>query len=246
MLKKRIIITLTFYEGVLFRTKNFKPDYRYTKNFIDLWSADEIILIDVSKKKNSYLFLDIVQFFSRNCFVPISVGGGIKTKDQADLFFKKGADKVLLGSASIDNPEIIREISEQYGNQSIIQSLDLKKNYNNIYKVTKDSGQNFCDHDPEELCNSYLRYGAGEILINNVDNDGSLLGFDVELIKNFSNLLNCPVLVLGGAGKWEHIFEIFKKTSASAVCTQNIYHFTEESIKSAKQYLAKKKINIRV
>lgn len=246
MLKKRIIITLTFYDGVLFRTKNFKPDYRYTKNFIDFWSIDEIILINVSNNKNFDLFIDVIKFFSKNCFVPITVGGGIKDKRHADLFFRNGADKVLLGSSSIDNFKLICDISKQYGNQSIIQSLDLKKDSKNIYKVMKDSGMNICVHDPKKLCLDFLDNGVGEILINNIDNDGGLLGYDIELIKSFTETLNCPILVLGGAGKWEHIQDLFEKTSASAACTQNIYHFTEESILSAKKYLKEKKINIRV
>ena len=92
MLKKRIIISLTFLDGVLFRTKNFKPDYRYTKNFIDLWSIDELILIDISKKKFSIKFLDLIKFFSLNCFVPLSVGGGIKKLSDADIYFYYGVD----------------------------------------------------------------------------------------------------------------------------------------------------------
>jgi len=127
LLKKRIIITLTFLDGVLFRTKNFKPDYRYTKNFIDLWSIDELILIDISKKKFSKNFLELISFFSSNCFVPLSVGGGIKKVSDADLFFKYGADKIILGSNAIKEPKLINEISHKYGNQSIIQSIDCKK-----------------------------------------------------------------------------------------------------------------------
>ena len=142
MLKKRIIITLTFLDGVLFRTKNFKPDYRYTKNFIDLWSIDELILVDISKKKLSNKFIEIIKFFSSNCFVPISVGGGIKKLDDADVFFKSGADKIVLGTNSIKENDIIKQISKKYGNQSIIQSIDCKKilSKNREYTVMLNSG----------------------------------------------------------------------------------------------------------
>ena len=128
MLKKRIIITLTFLNGVLFRTKKFKPDYRYTKNFIDLWSIDELILIDISEKKFSKNFLDLIAFFSKNCFVPISVGGGIASIENADIFFKNGADKIVLGSNAINKKNLIKKISKKYGNQSIIQSVERKPN----------------------------------------------------------------------------------------------------------------------
>ena len=141
MLKKRIIISLTFLDGILFRTKNFNPDYRYTKNFIDLWSIDELMIIDISEKKFSEKYLDLVTFFSTNCFVPLSVGGGIKSLQDADLYFKFGADKIILGSGSINNSKIAKEISMKYGKQSIIQSIDCKKNLKQEYLVYSESGK---------------------------------------------------------------------------------------------------------
>jgi cyclase len=246
MLKKRLIISLTFKDGVLFRTKNFKPDYRYTKNFIDLWSIDELIIIDVSKKKNFKKFLNIIKFFSKNCFVPITVGGGLYNLNQIDQCFNNGADKILLGSRSIDKPELITEISKKYGNQSIIQSVDFKKIKNGSYVIMSQSGTKISNSEIVKLCKTYIKYGVGEILLNDVNNDGSLLGFDVNFLRNISTKIKCPIIVLGGAGKWEHILEIFIKTNIQAACTQNIYHFTEESIISAKKFLKNKKINIRI
>jgi len=245
MLKKRLIITLTFKDGVLFRTKNFKPDYRYTKNFIDLWSIDELIIIDVSKKKNFKKFLNIIKFFSKNCFVPITVGGGLYNLNQVDKCFNNGADKILLGSRSIDKPELITKISKKYGNQSITQSVDFKKIQNGSYVIMSQSGTKISNSEIVKLCKTYIKYGVGEILLNDVNNDGSLLGFDVNFLRNISTKVICPIIVLGGAGKWEHILEIFKKTNIQAACTQNIYHFTEESIISAKKFLKSNKIKIR-
>ena len=248
MLKKRIIITLTFLDGILFRTKKFRPDYRYTKNFLDFWSIDELILIDISSKKFSYKFLDLVSFFSNNCFVPISVGGGISKKDDADLFFKYGADKIVLGSSTIDNPDLIHEISRKYGNQSIIQSVDCKKKINDrvSYDVFGKSGKNELKYDILKFAEKAISNGAGEILINNIENDGSLLGYDLDLINIFSKKIKAPILALGGAGNWQHILDLFLKTDVSAACTQNIFHFTEESIQSLKKFLKKNNINIRI
>jgi len=247
VLKKRIIITLTFLDGVLFRTKNFKPDYRYTKNFIDLWSIDELVLIDISKKKLSNKFIEIIRFFSSNCFVPISVGGGIKKLDDADAFFKSGADKIVLGTNSIKENDTIKQISKKYGNQSIIQSIDCKKisSKNREYTVMLNSGTQDFGKDPLTCALEALSYGAGEILINSIDNDGSLLGYDLELISLLSKKLDCPTLALGGAGNWQHILDLFEKTNISAACTQNIFHFTEESILSAKKFLRNNNIKIR-
>ncbi len=246
MLKKRIIIALTFLDGVLFRTKNFKPDYRYTKNFIDLWSIDELILIDISQKKFSKEFLELINFFSKNCFVPLSVGGGIKKIRDADLFFKNGADKIILGSNSINEPELIKNISQKYGNQSIIQSIDCKKvEKENTFTVMSNSGKNDLLLDPVKFGLKALSAGAGEILINHIDNDGSLLGYDLDLINSVSKELDCPILALGGAGNWQHILDLFLNTNISAACTQNIFHFAEESILSAKKFLKNNEINVR-
>ena len=246
MLKKRIIITLTFLDGVLFRTKNFKPDYRYTKNFIDLWSIDELILIDISEKKFSNKFLELISFFSTNFFVPLSVGGGIKQLGDADLFFKCGADKIILGSNAIKEPKLIKEISHKYGNQSIIQSLDCKKDIETKkFTVVGGSGKIDLLQDPVKFGKIALSYGVGEVLINHIDNDGSLLGYDLDLINTVSKELDCPILALGGAGSWQHILDLFLNTNISAACTQNIFHFTEESILSAKKFLKNNNIKIR-
>jgi len=246
LLKKRIIITLTFLNGVLFRTKKFKPDYRYTKNFIDLWSIDELILIDISEKKFSKNFLDLIAFFSKNCFVPISVGGGITTIENADIFFKNGADKIVLGSNAINKKNLIGQISKKYGNQSIIQSVDCKKILkDNTYTVMGSSGTENLLQNPIEFSLKALERGAGEIMINNIDNDGSLMGYDLDLIKLVSKKINCPILALGGAGNWQHILDLLSETDISAACTQNIFHFTEESILSAKKFLKDNNIKVR-
>ncbi len=247
MLKKRIIISLTFLDGILFRTKNFKPDYRYTKNFIDLWSIDELIIIDISKKKFSIKFLDLIKFFSLNCFVPLSVGGGIKKLSDADIFFKNGADKIVLGTNSLNDTNLIEEISKKYGNQSIIQSLDCKKTSSTKmkYTVMSNSGKDDLNLDPVISGKKALIRGAGELLINSIDNDGGLLGYDLDLINLFSKKLNCPIIASGGAGNWQHFLDLFLKTNISAACTQNIFHFTEESIISVKKFLKTNTIQIR-
>ena len=246
MLKKRIILSLTFLDGVLFRTKNFKPDYMYTKNFVDMWSIDEILIIDISKNKFSKNFFEIIQFFSSKCFVPLTIGGGIKNLPDADNFFKFGADKILLGTHSIENPELIDKISKKYGNQAIIQSIDCKKNEKRSgWDVMTNSGKIKIEEGPIEIAKKMIKIGAGEILINSIDNDGGLLGYDIDLVKMISDSINCPILALGGAGNWNHILDLFEQTNISAACTQNIFHFTEESILSVKNFLKSKDIKIR-
>ncbi len=244
MLKNRLIITLTFLDGILFRTKKFKPDYRYTKNFVDLWSIDEIMIIDLSEKKFQSNFLDTIKFFSENCFVPLTVGGGIKNLENATTYFDHGADKIVLGSGSVIEGNAIQNISDIYGSQSIIQSIDCKKENEN-YKLTIKSGTILTDIDPIEASQKALKLGAGEIMINNIDNDGSLLGYDIDFLTNVSKKIECPVLALGGAGNWSHIVDLFKLSNVTGACTQNIFHFTEESISSAKNFLIQNEILVR-
>ena len=135
----------------------------------------------------------------------------------------------------------------KYGKQSIIQSLDLKKNLssNNSFFLCTESGDKQTNLDPFEFGQEVLKNGAGEILINNIDNDGSLLGFDISLIKLAQSKIDCPIIALGGAGNWNHFSDLFIKTNISAACTQNIFHFTEHSILSLKEHLKNLEINIR-
>ncbi len=245
MIKKRIILALTFKDGVLFRTKKFKPDYRYTKNFIDLWSADEMILIDISENKQKKNFIDIVKFFSNNCHLPISVGGGIKNISQVKKLFKLGADKIILNSSSFYDWDIIKKVSQIYGSQSIIHSVDCKLIKSKKFKVAINNGTKIVSYNPIEWVKKAISYGCGEILINDIDYDGSLIGYNIPLIKNITSKIKKPCLALGGAGSWNHIYELFKKTNVSGACTQNIYHFTNESINSLKNFLKSKKIPIR-
>ena len=135
---------------------------------------------------------------------------------------------------------------KKYGNQSIIQSIDCIKNFNSDkYKVMKNSGKEVLNDDPIKSCQKAILNGAGEILVNNIDNDGSLLGYDLKLINYISKNIKCPILALGGAGNWQHILDLFFKTNISGACTQNIFHFTEESILSAKKFLRNNNIEVR-
>ena len=220
MLKKRLIIVLTFNDGVLFRTKKFIPDYRYTKNFVDLWKADEIILLDISKKKLSKKFIDIVNFFSKNCFLPVSVGGGINNLKSIDLLFKNGADKIVLNSSTFKNSKLIKKASDIYGSQAIIHSVDIKKTNKNKYTVMINNGKFDTNLSPFQWAKIAIDNGAGELLINNIDNDGSLSGFDIDIIKKLSKKFKSPMLALGGGGNWEHFLELFKKTDISACCSK--------------------------
>ncbi len=247
MLRKRIVTVLTFNDGVLFRTKLFTPDYRYTLNFVDAWSVDEIIALDVTrpgqgKREN---FFEVVQRFARKCFVPLAAGGGIRTLGDVREFMAKGADKVVVNTGALQRPELIAEIAETWGSQCVVLSIDARRREDGTYEVFSAFAREPTGLAPVEWARRAQELGAGEILITSVERDGSLQGYDIELCRQVADAVGVPVLILGGAGNWKHFEAGFKEAGASAVCTQNIYHFTESGIRGAKAYLAKAEIDVR-
>lgn len=245
MLKKRIIISLTFKDGVLFRTKKFNPDYRYTKNFIDMWNCDEILLNDISEKnKQSENFLSIVKQFVSQSFVPISAGGGLDNIDKISRLFSLGVDRVILNSAIHKNYKLLKKVAERYGSQSATVAIDCKKINNQYVHMLNNSKEKNC-LSIEETCNQIEKFGGGEIFLNNIDLDGGLMGFDLEIIKKISEFSSLPLITCGGGGKWDHFLQVFKATNISGICTQNIYHFTDNSVEQLKNYLNSNSINIR-
>ena len=245
MLRKRLITVLTFNNGILFRTKKFNPDYRYTLNFVNNSYIDEIIILDVSREnKLKKTFIDVVKSFSKNCFVPISVGGGIRSLDDVKLLMSSGADKVVINTGALNDINLIKDISSKYGKQCVVLSIDALRKSNNEYSVYSNDGQINTEIEPHKWAKDAESFGVGEIMITSIENDGALDGYDLILSKKIINSVNIPVLLLGGAGNWKH-FEEGLKIGASAVCTQNIFHFTESSILSAKSYLKKQNYAIR-
>lgn len=247
MLRKRLVTVLTFNDGVLFRTKDFLPDYRYTLNFVDAWSVDEIVVLDVTRPGGGQRanFLEVVRRFAGKCFVPLAAGGGLRHLDDVREMMGIGADKVVVNSAAIRRPEFITEIARAYGAQCVVVCIDARKRAEGGYEVFADFASSPTCLTPENWAREAVRRGAGEILIQAVDRDGSLEGYDLELCRAVADAVDVPVLILGGAGQWQHFVEGFRAARASAVCTQNIYHFTETAIKSAKTFLTKAGIEIR-
>tara|TARA_Y100000813_G_scaffold177605_1_gene144204 strand:- start:585 stop:1337 length:753 start_codon:yes stop_codon:yes gene_type:complete len=250
MLRNRLITVLTFNDGTLFRTKLFEPDYRYTHNFVDSWSVDEIVMLDVTRDPSAdkTAFYEVVTQFAKECFVPLAVGGGIRTLDDARRMMAVGGDKVVVNSGAVERPELITEIAEAYGSQCVVLSIDARKS------ETLDGGYEAFSHfatratgkTPGEWAREGEALGAGEIMITSVERDGSLQGYDLELCRQVSDAVSLPVLGMAGAGNWKHFVEGVEKGGLSAVCTQNIYHFTETSIASAKKFMEKKGIPVRL
>jgi len=244
MLRNRLITVLTFFNGVLFRTKLFKPDYRYTSNFVDMWSVDEIVIVDISKNKFKKSFINVIENFTKNCFVPLTVGGGIKKIEDAKKYLSVGADKIILNSATIKKTQVINEIAKSYGSQCVIVSIDFKR-IENKFRVCSKSGEKIEIIDPIKWATELENLGAGEIFLNSIDRDGSLSGYELDFLKRICQNVSIPVIIGGGAGNWKHFLEGIQN-GADAVSTSNIYHFTEKSIMNAKKYLHQNNISIRI
>ena len=246
-MRKRVITVLTFNDGVLFRTKLFRPDYRYTLNFVDAWSVDEIVALDVTRpgEGDRANFEKVVSDFAERCFVPLAAGGGVRGLEDVVRLMSVGADKVVVNTGALERPELITEIANTYGAQCVVLSIDAKQ-VNGGYEVYGRFGSEATGRDPADWAREAQDRGAGEILITSIDRDGWLQGYDLDLCRLVSEAVTVPVLVLGGCGSWKHMAEGFRKGHASAVCTQNIYHFTETSVQSAKRFLDQQGFEVRV
>ncbi len=246
MLRKRIITVLTLNDGTLFRTKLFKPDYRYTLNFVDAWSVDEIAILDVTRgdSPDRDRFFKAVSEFARTCFVPISVGGGIRSVDDVARYMNAGADKVVVNTGAVENPHLIEDIANAYGRQCVVLSIDATRR-NEGYEVMSHFAARPTGHDPATWAKYGESLGAGEVLITAVERDGALQGYDLNLCREVADAVSIPVQVLGGCGNWQHMAAAFEVPGVSAACTQNIYHFTEQSIASAKKFLSGKGVAVR-
>ena len=251
MLTKRIIPCLDVKDGKVVKGINFK-------NLRDIGSppelakayeaqgADEVTFLDISASLESRgTLLDIVSETAKSLFVPLCVGGGIRTFEDMRDALNAGADKVSVNSAAVSNPGMITECAERFGRQCVIVAIDAKKVDENKWTVwthggTKDTGMDVIDwaKKVEEL-------GAGEILLTSMDADGVKTGYDIPLTAAVADAVSIPVIASGGCGSIEHIYEVFTKTNAAAALAASIFHYTECTVADVKQYLKERGVAVR-
>jgi len=231
MLVPRIMPCLLVNNGRLVKTVKFKkPQYIGDPvNAIKIYNekeVDELIVVDISatKEKRGPNF-DLVKRIADECFMPLCYGGGIDSVIQMRKLFKLGIEKVALNSHAFNNVELIRSAANEFGNQSIIASIDVRKNALNKYKIYTHSGSKLHLTRPQEYAKIVEDNGAGEILLNSINRDGTWDGFDIELIRNISESVSIPVIAVGGAGSLEHIKEaiLLGKASATAIGSMAVF-----------------------
>jgi len=251
MLKHRLIPNIILNNGNIVQSKNFKHtnvigNAITAVDFFNSWAVDEIIILDVSRTNNSRKkFHKIINGLSKRCFVPLTVGGWINSVEEIKQFLKEGADKISINTEGYRNPNFISQCAKNFGSQCIVASIDVIKRNSN-YEVVVDRGNEFTDQSPIKWAKRVEELGAGEILLTSIDNEGTKLGYDLELIKTISQSVKIPVIAFGGAGTWQHFVDSIKIGGADAVSAANIFHYTEHSTYEAKKFMNSSGINVRM
>jgi imidazole glycerol-phosphate synthase subunit HisF len=244
MLKKRIVANVVVRDGVVVQSIGFKKYLPVGKpaialEFLNSWGIDEIILTDISATKNKRKpYFDIIRDAAKKCYVPLTVGGGISTIDDIRELMNCGADKISLNQTALLNPQFITTAAHIFGDQCIVVSIDAIKTAIG-YSVYDYLQKKATERDVVLFSKEMQAMGAGELLINSVDKDGSYLGYEIDLLHAVCSNVTVPVICCGGAKNAYDFAEVFTKTTVSAACAANFFHFTEHSVNTTKANILK-------
>jgi len=251
MLKNRIIPCLDVKNGRVVKGINFvnlkdAGDPVEQAKIYSESGADEICFLDITaSNENRETIFNVIKKTSKNCFVPLTVGGGVRNLNDINKLLVSGADKVSINTAAVQNPEMIIESSKKFGSQCIVVAIDAKKN-GNKWEVFTHGGRNNTGLDVIEFAKKMEDCGAGELLITSMDRDGTKKGYDINLISKIEKSVNLPIIASGGAGNLQHLVEGIREGGASAVLAASIFHYGTFTIKEAKDYLYKNEIPVRI
>lgn len=252
MLRLRIIPTLlyknfTLVKGVKFNSWRRVGSVMQTVKVYNMREVDELAFLDITAtNENRGPDFELIDEIADECFMPLAVGGGIKNLEDVRKLLSLGADKVILGSVAVTNPELILEIANKFGSQCVVVSIDVLKKENGDYEVYTNSGTKAVGIKPEDLVRKIESFGAGEILLTSIDRDGTMAGYDLELIKKISEISKIPLIASGGVGNYEDMLKAAKNSNVSALAAASIFHFTEQTPLEAKRYLKENGINVRL
>lgn len=251
MLKSRIIPCLDVKDGRVVKGVNFVDlidagDPVEQARVYDGMGADELTFLDITASSDRRdILLDVVQRTAEECFMPLTVGGGVRTEEDVRKLLLAGADKVSLMTAAVNNPSVIGELSTKFGAQCIVVAVDAKKVGHEKWEVFTHGGRTPTGLDAVEYAKEAARLGAGEILLTSMDRDGTREGFDLDLTRKISDSVNVPVIASGGVGNLDHLVDGVKEGHASAVLAASIFHFGEYTIAEAKAHMKAGGIAVR-
>ena len=252
MLARRIIPCLDVRNGRVVKGKKFQDiqdvdDPANLGKFYSDSGADELVFYDITasneERKTS---LEFVKKVAHEINIPFSVGGGVSTLDDFKFILRSGADKVSVNSSAVRNPNLIKEAAERFGNQCVVLSIDAKKNEEGSWSVYVKGGREKTDLDAVEWAVRGVKLGAGEIVVNSIDEDGMKNGYDVELLKQITDAVNVPVIASGGAGTYEHFLSAVKYADVDGILAASVFHYGEIKINDLKKYLKENGVEIRL
>ena len=251
MLKTRIIPCLDVKNGRVVKGVNFidlkdAGDPVEQAKFYDDSGADELCFLDITAShENRGTILGVVERTAEQCFIPLTVGGGIRSLEDIRSLLAAGADKISINTAAVKNPELVESAAKKFGSQCIVVALDARRT-NNSYEIFTHGGRNQTGIDALDWAQQMESLGAGELLLTSMDRDGTQKGFDLELTQMIADAVQIPLIASGGVGKLQHLVEGVKVGHASAVLAASIFHFGTYSIEEAKSYMKSKGIAIRL
>jgi len=252
MLKNRIIPCLDVKNGRVVKGINFVElkdagDPVEQAKIYSEGGADEICFLDITaSNENRETIIDIVRKTAKECFVPLTVGGGVRNIQNITDLLLAGADKVSINTAAVNDINFVKEASKKFGSQCIVVAIDAKKISDKKWNVFTHGGRNKTEIDAIEFAKDVEKNGAGEILLTSMDKDGTKSGYDVDLLKSITKCTNIPVIASGGVGTLDHLYDGIVKGGASAVLAASIFHYGEFKIKEAKEYLNSKNVSVRL
>lgn len=250
--KIRVIPTLLYKEmglvkGVAFDSWRRVGTAMQAIKVYNLRDVDELVFLDISATQDGRgPDFDMVDELADECFFPFAVGGGITCEEDVRQLLRVGADKVVLNTVAVEHPELISEISQRFGSQCVIVSIDARRNPDGSYETFIHSGKKPTGQDPVVVAKRCAELGTGEILITSIERDGTMIGYDLELTHDVSEAVSIPVIASGGAGNYEHMAQVLREGKASAVAAASIFHFTQQTPLEAKRYLHERGFNVRL
>ena len=252
MLKKRIIPCLDVDNGRVVKGVNFidlidAGDPVEQAKLYNSEGADELCFLDITASSdNRQTLLNTVKKTAENCFIPLTVGGGVRNLEDVKKLLHAGADKVSINTSAVLNREFVKQAAEKYGSSTIVIAVDAKNISDNKWEVFTHGGREATGIDAIEYCQEVANLGAGEILLTSMDRDGTKLGFDVDLLKRITSKINIPVIASGGVGTLEHFSQGILQGGANSVLAASVFHFGQLKIQDVKRYLADKNIPVRI
>lgn len=251
MLAKRIIPCLDVKDGRVVKGINFlnlvdAGDPVEQAHYYDEQGADELVYLDITASHEKRdIMLDVVRRTSEQVFMPLTVGGGVRTAQDAQILLAGGADKVTMNTAAVLNPDLIKECSDRFGAQATVLAIDAKQCGDDKWQVYIYGGREPVDRDALEWAQRAEEFGAGEILLTSMDRDGTKIGYDIDLTRTISQSVTIPVIASGGCGAVEHFETVFKEGAADAALAASIFHYRENSIRQVKDFLSERNIHVR-